>query len=293
MRHSRDSAAYRVFSILNHGILALLAASCLLPILHLLAMSLSANHYAESNLVGLWPKGTTLNSYAYILTNRQFLRSGTISGMRAVLGTSLNLFMTIIMAYPLSKTAKEFRGRNLYMAIVLFSMVFSGGLIPIYMLVRSLNLFDTIWALVLPTAVPTFYVVLMMNFFRGLPKDIEEAARVDGASYIRSLLSIVLPMSSAVLATIALFSFVGHWNAWFDGQIFNNRVENYPLQSYLQVLITRRVPQGIDESIISRGVGQRTLTSAQIFVAMTPLLAIYPFLQRYFVKGVVVGSVKG
>lgn len=287
------SKGQKVFSVFNYIILALIAALCLLPIIHLLAVSLSAKAYAESNSVGLWPKGFTLDSYKTLITGKTFPRAFLISCKRTILGTAINVILTVMLAYPLSKPSREFRGRQIYIVLIMITMVFGGGLVPSYLLINDLHLMDTVWALVLPGAVNTFNVILMMNFMRGIPKEIEEAAFIDGADYFNSLTRVVLPVSKASIATVTLFSFVGHWNSWFDGLIYNLQIKNYPLQTYLQVVLSNKAPAGLDEAIIQSQAGGRTLRSAQIFVTMLPLLLVYPFAQKYFVTGIVLGSVKG
>lgn len=287
------SKGRKVFTVCNYIFLSLLAALCLLPILHLLAVSLSSKAYAEANAVGLWPKGFTLDSYHTLITGKTFPRAFLISCRRTVLGTALNVVLTVMLAYPLSKSAREFRGRQIYIVLIMITMVFSGGLVPSYLLINKLHLMDSVWALVLPCAVNTFNVILMMNFIRGIPRELEEAAFIDGADYFRSLVRVILPVSRASIATITLFSFVGHWNSWFDGLIYNLQVKNYPLQTYLQVVLTNKAPAGLDEAIIQSQAGGRTLRSAQIFITMLPLLLVYPFAQKYFVTGIVLGSVKG
>ncbi|GBG07863.1 putative ABC transporter permease [Paenibacillus agaridevorans] len=173
-------------------------------------------------------------------------------------------------------------------------MLFGGGLIPHYITVKSTGLIDSIWALVLPTAVPVFNVILLLNFFRSLPKEVEESGLIDGASHFRIMWSIYVPLAMPAIATITLFSLVGHWNSWFDGIIFMNDPHNYPLQSYLQTILIKRdvsfiTPEEVKTLI---HVSERTSKAAQVFVATLPILLIYPFLQRYFVSGIVLGSVK-
>ena len=209
---------------------------------------------------------------------------------RTVLGTAINIVLIILLAYPLSKDKNEFTGRPVYIALLLFIMIFSAGMVPYYLYINDLGLFDTVWALVLPTCVPIFSVILMMNFMRSLPKEMEEAAKVDGAGYWNCMISIVLPVCLPSIATVTLLSFVTHWNSWFDGLLYNNDIANYPLQTYLQVILTNKAPSSIDESMVNIG---RNMKAAQIFVTMLPLLAVYPFLQKYFVTGMVIGSVKG
>ncbi len=179
--------------------------------------------------------------------------------------------------------------------VFFFTMLFSGGLIPWYMVIRQLELLDSIWALVLPAGVPVFNVVLMLNFFRQLPKELEEAAFMDGAGHWTTLWKIYLPAALPALATVSLFAVVWHWNSWFDGLILMNRPEHYPLQSYLQTVIMQRDMTFIQH--LSRAelaiVSDRTIKSAQILIATLPIVFVYPFLQRFFVKGIVLGSVKG
>jgi putative aldouronate transport system permease protein len=174
-------------------------------------------------------------------------------------------------------------------------MLFSGGLIPTYMTVYKTGIMGSLWALVLPGAVPIFNVIVLLNFFRDLPNEIEEAAIIDGAGHWTVLLRIFLPLSKAALATVLMFVILGHWNAWFDGIIYNNRAENYPLQSYMQTIIvgTNFTGMSVDQMAQFGKVSDRTIKAAQVFLGCMPVLLVYPFLQRYFTKGLVLGSVKG
>ena len=201
------------------------------------------------------------------------------------------------MAYPLSKTKREFKSRNIYMNIIIFAMLFSGGLIPTYIIIRNLNLLDTIWVLVLPGAVPIFSVILIMNFFVGVPKSLEEAAIIDGASPLQILTKVYIPVSLPALATVALFSIVGNWNDFMTGLIYMSQVSNYPIMTYIQSLtidISELVRSGTNSDALQNiaEVQNRNLNAAKIVVSTIPLLLIYPFLQKYFVTGIVVGSVK-
>jgi putative aldouronate transport system permease protein len=213
-----------------------------------------------------------------------------------LLGGAINFIITVLMAYPLSKSAKLFPGRNVYMWFVIFCMLFSGGLIPWYMTIYSLGMLDSIWALVLPTAVPVFNVILLMNFFRGIPKELEEAANMDGAGPWKILTVIFIPISLPALATVTLFSIVGHWNAFFDGMILMHHKENWPLQTYIQQLIisVNSIMNTTDPEEIKRltNMSSQLLNSAKVMVSMVPILLIYPFLQKYFVSGIVLGAVK-
>lgn len=274
-------------------IVILMTLCCLLPLLNTLAISFSNNSAANANQVGILPVGFTLSSYKKLLEDNQFWRSAWISVLRVVLGTGLNMLMMILLAYPLSKSKNRFASRDIYMKLVIFAMLFNGGLIPGYIIVSKLHLLNTIWALVLPGAVPVFNVILLMNFMKGLPEALEEAAVIDGASEWTILTRVVLPISKPGLATVALFCIVNHWNDYFQGLIYMRTPSKYPLQTYIQQL-TIDVSQITDpqQLIYFMTISTRTLNAAKIVVATVPLLVIYPFLQRYFVTGIVIGAVK-
>lgn len=274
-------------------IVILMTLCCLLPLLNTLAISFSNNSAVNANQVGILPVGFTLSSYKKLLEDNQFWRSAWISVLRVVLGTGLNMLMMILLAYPLSKSKNRFASRDIYMKLVIFAMLFNGGLIPGYIIVSKLHLLNTIWALVLPGAVPVFNVILLMNFMKGLPEALEEAAVIDGASEWTILTRVVLPISKPGLATMALFCIVSHWNDYFQGLIYMRTPSKYPLQTYIQQL-TIDVSQITDtqQLIYFMTISTRTLNAAKIVVATVPLLVIYPFLQRYFVTGIVIGAVK-
>lgn len=281
---------------LSDGILILsacgIASVCLLPMIYIISLSLSEKSAAAAGLVKLLPVDFTLSSYIYILQDKAFYSALIVSVKRVLIGCPINFILTILMAYPLSKEKKQFKSRNIYMWYLLICLMFNGGLIPWYMVVSGLNLTDTIWALTLPLAVPVYNVILLMNFFRGLPKDISEAAEIDGCGHWRLLFTIYLPLSLPAIATTTLFSFVNQWNAFFDGLILINTQSKIPLQTYIQQLV---IPQPHNltrpEDIVNL-LSQRTTNAAKIVVTMIPILLIYPFLQKYFVSGITFGSVK-
>ncbi|GGA00308.1 protein LplC [Paenibacillus marchantiophytorum] len=288
------SWALRSFTVVNYVFLIGISVLCVLPLIHLLAMSLSSNNAVATGSVTFWPVEFTWKSYQFIIEKPEFMTSFFISVKRVFLGVVINMVLTILVAYPLSKEAGKFKGRTIYVWIFVFTMLFSGGIIPLYMTMRSLGLLDTIWALVLNYAVPVYNVVILLNFFRALPKELEEAALIDGAGAWRTLWSVYLPLSTPSLATLTLFATVSHWNAWFDGILFMNTPANYPLQSYLYTVVV-----GLDTLIKSNTdldvlnlISDRTARAAQIFLGALPILVIYPFLQRYFTKGIILGSVK-
>lgn len=295
-RHVRNGSL--AFDIFNYVFLGLVAAICLLPIINVLAISFSSSAKASAGLVGLVPLDFNLQSYKYALTKPQFVTSFFTSVKRVILGLLINMTCTILTAYPLSKSSKELTGRNIYAWFMFITMVFSGGLIPQFMVVKQTGIMNTIWALILPGAVPVFNVIILMNFFKQIPREIQESAMMDGAGHLRILLQLYLPLSLPSLATITLFTVVGHWNEWFAGMIYMTDPANYPLQTYLQSIIVVR-----DTALLTTAsketlemlstVSDRTLKSAQIFIAAAPILAVYPFVQKYFMKGLTVGSVKG
>jgi putative aldouronate transport system permease protein len=200
-----------------------------------------------------------------------------------------------MIAYPLSKDVKQFKYRTVYVWFFVLTMLFQGGLVPTYMLVKKIGILDTIWALILPGAVPVFSVVLMLNFMRGLPKEIEESAIMDGANVWTTLWKIIVPISMPSIATITLFAVVGHWNSWFDGLIYMNRTEHYPLQTYLRSVVINldlSLSTTVDYAML-KDISDQTQRAAQIVLGSLPILCIYPFLQRFFMGGITMWSVKG
>ena len=266
---------------------------CLFPLLNMVAISFSDKAAASANMVGLVPVDFTTSAYKTLLGESQFWVSFWISIKRVFLGTIINMILTILLAYPLSKSKREFKGHDVYMYIVIFAMLFSGGMIPIYLTIKSYGLLNSIWALILPGAVPVFNVILLKNFFKGVPKSLEEAAAIDGASKLTILLKIYLPISMPALATIILFCIVNHWNDFFSGLVYMNKTSMYPLQTYIQQLSVD-MSQITDPEQLKRfaQVSNKTLDAAKIVVYTIPLLIIYPFLQKYFVSGIVIGAVK-
>ncbi|MBD2843705.1 carbohydrate ABC transporter permease [Paenibacillus sp. IB182496] len=270
--------------------------SCILPIWYTLAMSLSSNSAAAAGRVWLWPIDINFNSYLQILEDRNFFNSFWISVQRVVLGAGLNFIVVALMAYPLSRTARQFRARSVLMWILVFIMLFNGGLIPLYLTIKELDLLNSIWALVLVGGAQTlvFNIILTVNFFRNLPKELDEAALVDGAGPWFTLFRLYIPLAVPVLATVSLFSIVYHWNEFLYGLIFMTREQYYPLQTYIQQLVVSVDPATMTEDQYRRlsELSNRTLDSAKIFIAMLPVLVVYPFLQRYFIHGITLGSVK-
>ncbi len=290
------SRSRKAFLTTNVILLFAIALLCVLPLVHVLAVSLSDKAAAAGGLVSLWPVNFTTKAYDFVLRKPSFWMSMGVTLRRVVVGGAINLMLTVMCAYPLSKTKDKFRARGLFAWFFFFSSLFSGGLIPGYILVSSLKLMDTVWALVLPSAVPVFNVILMLNFFRQIPLELEEAAAIDGTGIWKTLFLVYIPCSLPSIATVALFSIVNHWNSYFDGMIFSNFPTSYPLQTYLRtVLVSTSVSTTMsgDDWKMLQEISDRTIKSSQIFIAALPILAVYPFLQKYFVKGITIGSVKG
>ncbi|SER67657.1 multiple sugar transport system permease protein [Gracilibacillus ureilyticus] len=290
------SLSSRMADIVLITILALVALTCILPLWYTLSLSLSSKTAAAAGAVALWPVDFNFDSYKQLLQDSQFFKSFWISIQRVVLGAGLNFIIVPLMAYPLSKTVKDFKGRNVLMWTLIFTMLFNGGLIPLYLTIKGYGLMNSIWALVLVGGAQTivFNIILTINFFRNLPKSLEEAALVDGAGPWYILFKLYIPLSIPVLATVSLFSIVYHWNEFLYGLIFMTREEFYPLQTYIQQLVVSVDPSTMTEDQYKRmsELSNRTLDAAKIFIAMIPVLLVYPFLQKYFIHGITLGSVK-
>ncbi|UJF33553.1 carbohydrate ABC transporter permease [Paenibacillus hexagrammi] len=290
------TAASKAFDVILIAILGVIALSCIFPLWYTLMVSLSEKSAAAAGIVRAWPIGFNLVSYQQIMRDGQFFHSFWVSIERVILGASLSFIVTVLMAYPLSKETKDLRSRNVLMWILVFTMLFNGGLIPLYQTVKAYGLIDNIWVLVLSGGLPMFNVILVINFFRGLPKELEEAALVDGAGPWYTLFMLFIPLSVPVLATITLFTIVGHWNEFFSGLVFMTKPDHYPLQTYIRQMVIQIDPSQMntDAESLKRlsEISNQTLNAAKIFIAMLPILVIYPFLQRFFIHGITLGSVK-
>ena len=291
----KDSISRKLFIWINNFLLLMLALVCIMPMIHIFAVSLSSRAAAAAGFVKFLPVDFTLISYEYVLNRAAFWLSFVRTLHRVAIGVPINLFMTVMVAYPLSKEKEKFHARTVYVWISFFTALFSGGFIPSYILIKDLGLIDSIWALVLPGAVPVFNVILMLNFFRStVPGELEDAALIDGAGHFRTLFSIYIPCALPSIATITLFSIVGHWNSYFDGMIYSKFVTSYPLQTYLRTMVIARDFSADTEDLrLISLISERTMKAAQIFIGALPILAVYPFLQKFFIKGIVIGSVKG
>lgn len=299
-KRSKTSVSRKIFMVCNFIVLTSLSLLCVLPFVNLLAISFSDKTAVAGNMVSFWPVGFNTAAYKFILDNDQFLRALWTTIQRTVLGVSLNIILIVLTAYPLSKSTQDFRLRNIFSWYFVITILFSGGLIPTYMVVKYTGVMDTLLALILPGAVNVFNMLVVMNYMRSLPKELEEAAYIDGAGHFQTLFQVILPVCTPTLATVTLFAFVNHWNSWYDGMIYMNTVDKYPLQTYLQTIVINPEAFFRNATNISEELGNflnlvsaRTTNAAQLFLATIPILCIYPFLQKYFTTGLVMGSVKG
>lgn len=288
----------RIFDLVNTLFMVGIALLCLLPFINIIAISFSESAAAGAGMVKLWPVGFNLDSYGYALSKPEFLRAFLVSVLRVVIGLAISLFVTIMAAYPISKDVRDFKARGFYSWYFFITMLFSGGLIPFYMVVRTFKLTNNLLGIILPWAAMAYTLILMVGFFRSLPKELCEAAIVDGAGHMRTLWNIIVPISMPGIATVALVTGVFYWNEWFFGLILMNDNTKYPLQSYMQTVVVAKSYLNLSGASLEQlkalaKISDRTLKSAQIILAMLPILIFYPFIQKHFIKGLVLGSVKG
>ena len=284
-------AGARIARFLNNLLLALVSLICLLPFVHMIAKSFSGAAAVSAGRVTFYPINFTLNTYRYVLQDSLFFSSFRNSVMITVGGTLLSLTFTVLAAYPLSK--QHLRGRRVILLLYVFTMLFYGGMVSIYVFMRTLNLLNTLTCQIIPLLVSQYNLFVMKTFFEGIPESIEESAHIDGAGPLRTLVSIVLPLSLPSLATIGLFYAVAYWNNYYHPMLFITRADVKPLQMYLYELITTTQNLYEVDPVIAAGLSSSGMQAAAIVVSTLPILLVYPFLQKYFIKGLTVGSVKG
>jgi putative aldouronate transport system permease protein len=279
-----------IFDVINITVLLFIAFITFYPVLYIVSVSFSDTTSIVQNKIRFFPKGFNLQAYKFILEDIRIPRAYLNTIMYTAAGTFVNILMTALGAYPLSK--KGFFGRRFFMAAIVFTMFFNGGMIPNYIIVQKLKLIDTIWAIIIPNAIWTMELLILKSFYESIPASLYESAIVDGASEYRILFQIMLPLSKAALASIGLFYFMGHWNSFFIPLIYLNDAKKFPLQLVLREMLifdTAKESNLMDQSMMT----PEAMKNATIFISMIPVLLIYPFAQKYFVKGVMVGSVKG
>ncbi|RKN78204.1 carbohydrate ABC transporter permease [Paenibacillus ginsengarvi] len=295
-RRIKTSIGEKVFVVFNHFFFVLLGLTTIFPFINLIAKSFSSEAAVVSGIVSLWPVDFQIGTYKYVVQNSMFLNAFKVSLTVTVVGTLLALTMTTLAAYPLSKP--RLRGRKFFILMYIFTMLFSGGLIPTYLLMQQLHLIDKLPVLFLPAMVSVYNMLIIKNYFESLPDSLEESAKLDGAGNLTILWRIMLPLSMPVLATIALFFAVQFWNDYFASLIYINSAHLKPLQLYLKELFVSSsdafLRTGQDINIdAAMNTSPQAIQAASIILATLPILVVYPFLQKYFVKGVLVGSVKG
>ena len=282
-----------LFDLANMAFLGLLAASMLYPFVYIVNISLSSPAEATRGGLHLWPGTLSFGAYQTVFADATLVRAFVNSIIRTVLGTLLTVLCCAIAAYPLSRRETPFR--RVTTVFILFTMVFSGGIVPTYLLMRSLGLLDTMASLILPTLLSAFNIVIIKNFFQSIPESYVEAARIDGASEWRILFQIFIPLSGPVLATVGLWTAVMHWNSWFDAMLYITTPDKQVLQTMLQKIVidssTSFLESGMSAERAAAVTGQ-TIKAAITVVTVLPILLCYPFLQRFFTKGIMLGGVK-
>lgn len=282
-------------NVIIMGILFILVLLCLYPIWYTLIVSFSDKAAVSAGKVWLLPSGFTLGSYKKMLSDGQFFQSFFVSVKRTIVGCGVNMLLLTLTAYPLCLPREKFRCGKVYTWFFVVNMLFSGGLIPSYMVMRNYHLIDSFWAMILPGALPIYNMILMINFFRNVPYELNEAATIDGAGPWQILFRIYVPVSKPSLACLLLYVFVGHWNSYFDGLIYINDLAKQPLQTYIYQISAVLDPQNMTSEQLREAskLSDLTLNSAKVIISMVPTLVFYPFVQKYFVTGMTMGAVKG
>ncbi|MDD7413083.1 MAG: carbohydrate ABC transporter permease [Eubacteriales bacterium] len=293
---SRQSRGDKIFNVINGLLIAVVLIMIIYPLWFVIIASVSDPAKVLGGQVILMPRKFTLEGYRMVFRDPMIMTGYRNTLFYTVTGTAINLVMTILAAYPLSR--KDWVGRGFFMGVLMFTMFFSGGIIPTYLMMNSLGMINTVWAMILPGAVSVYNTIIMRTFFvNSIPPELQEAAQVDGCSNTRLLLQIVLPLSKQILAVMVLFYGVAHWNAFFNALIYLTESKRYPLQLVLRsILIQNTASQdmlGDLDTMGSRVMMAETIKYALIIVSTLPMMILYPFLQRFFEKGVMVGAVKG
>lgn len=287
-----QTRAYKVFRVVNVIILILVVAAVLLPFLNVVAQSFSGEKYIDAGQVSLWPRGINLTTYEHVMKDPLFWNNYRNTIIYTTVATLVAMALTTCYAYVLSK--RELRGRKVLIGIAVVTMFFNGGIIPNYILVSHLHMRDTVWAIALPNAISVFNLLVMKTFFENMPAELEEAAAVDGMDTYRILLRIVLPLSKAVLATIALFYAVAFWNSWFSAFLYMDNQGLFTVTVYLRNIIESATTVANDQQSSDTQLQiAANIQAVTVVLVAVPILSVYPFVQRYFVSGVMLGAVKG
>ncbi|MGX7100178.1 sugar ABC transporter permease [Globicatella sp. HMSC072A10] len=288
----KESKQYKIFKYFNNILLLLIVFLTLYPVLNIVAKSFSSEGYINSGQVGIFPKGFNLTTYKLIISDKWFWLNYKNTVVYTVVGTFISLVLTTLLAYGLSKPNLRFRG--ILIGIAVFTMFFGGGLVPNYVLIRELGLMNTMWAVVLPGAISIYNMLIMKSFFEGIPKELEEAASIDGLGQFRILWNIILPLSKPIIATMVLFYAVSYWNSWFSAFLYFDKKELFPVTLYLRNLIkgaTGAMDAGASNADSLSQINAN-IKSVTMVLTILPIVTIYPFVQKYFVSGIMLGSVK-
>ncbi|MGG0837177.1 carbohydrate ABC transporter permease [Bacillus paralicheniformis] len=289
----RHSAGSRMFDILNYSFLTGFGLVCVLPFIHVIAASFATVEEVISKKFILIPTTFSLDAYRYIFSTDIVYRSLIISILVTAVGTAVSMFLSSLMAYGLSR--RELMGRRVLMFLVVFTMLFSGGMIPTFLVVKSLGLLDTYWSLILPTAINAFNLIILKNFFQNIPSSLEESAKIDGCNDIGIFFRIILPLSLPAIATISLFYAVTYWNTYMQAILYLSDATKWPIQVLLRQIVI--VSSGMQGDMTEMGAAaappEQTIKMAVIVVATIPVLLVYPFIQKHFAKGALLGSIKG
>ncbi|MDY3027719.1 MAG: carbohydrate ABC transporter permease [Candidatus Faecivicinus sp.] len=290
------SAENTIFDTVVMILLVLSGLICLLPLLHVIALSLSSKGAALAGRVYLLPVELTTTAYTTLLKDNRFMQATLVSLERVLLGGAINFVLTIMTAYPLSLESRQFPARRIYIWIFVFAMLFGASLVPWYFVINATGIKNSIWALVLPGGLPVYNMILLLNFFRSEPRDIKEAATIDGVNPFQMMIRIYVPLAMPAIATVTVFSIVNHWNNFFDGLLLISSPEKIPLQTYIQTLTNTNITvtsSSITQEELEALTSLKTFNAAKIVVAAIPIALFYPFMQRFFVSGITLGSVKG
>lgn len=292
MHELHNTKAGKVFDVFNIIFLGVLGLAMLLPFVYVIAGSFASEMELTTRSFFLWPKEFSLESYKYIFSTPAFLRSLMVTVGVTIVGTLVQLFFTFTFAYPLSR--RHLKGRNVLLNLVIFAMLFSGGMIPTFLVIKGLGLLDSYWALILPAAINPFNLMIIKNFFQEMPVELEESAKMDGCTEIGILWKIILPLSKPVIATFTLFYAVGIWNDFMSGLLYINDSTKWPIQLLLrQITMSSNGANALSSFDPTYVPPEQGMKFAVIIVATLPILIFYPFLQKHFAKGMLVGSVKG
>ena len=286
-----ETTASRIFDVCNVIFLSLLSLTFLYPIFYIISLSLSSPSAIITGRVYVWPVDFNVSAYRHIFKDSSIVNSFLFTSLLTVLGVVSSLLLTALTAYPL--TRRHFKGGGVIMRLIVFTMYFSGGMIPTYMLVRNIGLFNSVWSLILPNVVDTFLLIIMISFFRGLPYELEEAAKVEGCSNFGVFWRVFLPISTSVIATLTVFYAVNYWNTFFNALMYIQDANKMTLQVKLYQVLNMFSDSLSDSSGAAVDVIPENVKGATILVAVLPIVAIYPFMQKYFVKGVTIGAIKG